>query len=265
MSTTSAAPETDYISDQPSMAERSSALLQKVQEIAPVLAEHAAEAERERHLSRPSFEAMRDAGLYRMWIPQDLGGYEVDPVTGMKVLEAVSAIDSAAGWNLQIGCAITILMAYLPEAGSNEVVESPYCAGGFFPLGRAVVVDGGYRLTARCSFSSGCHQASWFICQAQVFDGDTPRVDENGEPVVIWPFYRAEEGSIVDTWRTMGMRGTGSHDTVAEDVFVPEQRAARPAAADRSIRSISRNRSRDSETSGWRSSPTAAPLRPLSS
>jgi alkylation response protein AidB-like acyl-CoA dehydrogenase len=208
------------------MTKHSVDLLEKVREIAPILAEHSAEAERERHLSQPSFEAMRDAGLYRMWIPRDLGGYEVDPVTGMKVLEAVSAIDSAAGWNLQIGCAVTILMAWLPEAGSKEVVETPYCAGGFFPLGRAVAVDGGYRLTARCAFSSGCLQASWFSCQAQVFDGETPRVDGNGEPVVIWPFYKADEGNVVDTWHTMGMRGTGSHDTVAEDVFVPEHRAA---------------------------------------
>lgn len=203
-------------------------LLQEVRKIAPILAEYAAEAERERRLSQPAFEAMRDAGLYRMWIPRDLGGYEADPVTGMKVLEAVSAIDSAAGWNLQIGCAITILMAWLPHEGSKEVVASPYCAGGFFPLGRAVAVDGGYRLTARCPFSSGCLDASWFICQAQVFDGDTPRVHENGQPVVIWPFYKAEEGRVIDTWSTMGMRGTGSHDTVAEEVFVPELRAAWP-------------------------------------
>jgi len=203
-------------------------LLERVKEIAGVIAEHAPEAERERRLARPAFEAMRDAGLYTMWVPRDLGGYEVDPVSGMKVIGAVSAIDSAAGWNLQLASAVTILMAWLPETGSKEVAEAPYCAGGFFPLGRAVAVDGGYRLTARCPFSSGCQQATWFICQAQVFDGDTPRVDENGQPVVIWPFYKAEEGNVVDTWRTMGMRGTGSHDIVAKGVFVPEHRVASP-------------------------------------
>ena len=203
-------------------------LLERVKEIRPTLSENASEAERERRLPLASFEAMREAGLYQMWLPRTLGGHELDPVSGTKILEEVSAIDSAAGWNLQIACAVTILMAYLPEEGGKEVAGSPYGAGGFFPPGRAEEVEGGYRLTSRAPFSSGCHQASWFVSQAQVYDGDKPRFHDDGAPVMIWPFYRADEGRVVDTWRTMGMRGTGSHDTVADGVFVPHERAAQP-------------------------------------
>lgn len=123
---------------------------------------------------------------------------------------------------------MTILPAWLPEAGAREVAGAPYFAGGLFPLGRAVAVDGGYRLTARCPFASGCQQASWFVCQAQVFDGEKPRFHEHEQPVVVWPFFNADEGEIVDTWHTMGMRGTGSHDIVANGVFVPAERVAYP-------------------------------------
>lgn len=203
-------------------------LLRGVDRIAPVLRRHAKDAERDRRLPTPAFEAMRDAGLYRMWIPRDLGGYEVDPVAGLEVLEATSAIDSAAGWNLQISTAITVLPAWLPEAGAGEIAKSPSFAGGLFPLGRAEVVEGGYRLTARCPFASGCHQASWLVCQAQVFERGEARCHENGQPVVVWPFFEAGEAEIVDTWRTLGMRGTGSHDIVADGVFVPSERVANP-------------------------------------
>lgn len=203
-------------------------LLDRALSIAPILRAHAKEAERNRKLSTPAFEAMRDAGLYRMWVPEALDGYEVDPMIGLDVIEALSAIDSAAGWNLQISAAMTILPAWLPEAGAREVAEAPYFAGGLFPLGRAEAVDGGYRLTARCPFASGCQQASWLVCQAQVFDGDKPRFHGHGQPVVVWPFFRAVEAEIVDTWRTMGMRGTGSHDVVADGIFVPAERVAHP-------------------------------------
>ena len=203
--------------------------LERVREIAPIITEHAAEAERKRRLSQPVFEAMRDAGLYRMWVPRALGGYEVDPVTAMKVFEAVTRLDSAAGWNLQIATAAAMAMAYLPDAGAKEICsESPQIAGALFPPGRAVPVDGGYRLSARCPFVSGCHHASWYLSPTHIMDGDSPRLDENGQEVVLWAFYEAEAGEILDTWHTMGMRGTGSHDIVAEDVFVPEHRMARP-------------------------------------
>lgn len=204
-------------------------LLERVRAIAPIITEHAAAAERERRLSKPVFEAMRDAGLYRMWIPRELGGYEVDPVSGMKVFEAVARLDSAAAWNLQIAVAASTLMAFLPDAGAEEICsESPQIAGALFPPGRAVPVEGGYRISARCPFVSGCHQASWYLSPTRVMDGDNPRLDENGQEVVLWAFYEAEAGEILDTWHTLGMRGTGSHDIVAEDVFVPERRMARP-------------------------------------
>src|SRR4029453_10591731 len=98
-----------------------SALLDAVREIEPTLRAHAAEAESRRRLSDAAAGAMRDAGLYRIWIPAVFGGLEVDPVSALRVFEEVSRIDSAAVWNLQISAAISLFAAFLDEQAGAEI------------------------------------------------------------------------------------------------------------------------------------------------
>src|SRR5271167_3105220 len=126
-----------------------SSLLDAVRQIEPVIRTHAADAERERRLPDAVADAMRASGLYRLWRPQAFGGLEVDPMTAFQVIEEVSRIDSAAGWNLQLSCAIDAFGAWFPDDGAKEIFGQPdtILAGGFFPPRRAVAVDGGYRVT----------------------------------------------------------------------------------------------------------------------
>ncbi len=98
--------------------------------------------------------------------------------------------------------------------------------GSFFPPRRAVAVDGGYRLDGRTPFVSGAHQAHWFLGLAQVYDGDTQRLSADGTPVTLLTMCPAIEAVIVDNWSTLGMRGTGSHDVVITNVFVPVSHTA---------------------------------------
>jgi alkylation response protein AidB-like acyl-CoA dehydrogenase len=203
-------------------------LLEAVRELEPIIRAHSTDAERDRRLSDTVADAMRDVGLYRMWRPKALGGLEVDPMSAFRVLEEVARIDSAAGWNLQLSTAVDALGAWFPDDGAAEVFGSPDArfAGGFFPFRRAVIVDGGYRISGRTPFASGAHQATWFDNLAHVYDGETLRLNEDGLPVTIIAMCPATDVSIRDTWYTMGMRGTGSHDVVTTDVFVPERRTA---------------------------------------
>jgi indole-3-acetate monooxygenase len=203
-------------------------LLEAVRQIEAIIRAHSTDAERDRRLSDPVADAMRDVGLYRMWRPKALGGLEVDPMSAFRVLEEVARIDSAAGWNLQLSTAVDALGAWFPDDGAAEVFGSPDArfAGGFFPFRRAVVVDGGYRISGQTPFASGAHQATWFDNLAHVYDGATQRLNEDGLPVTIIAMCPATDVSILDTWHTMGMRGTGSHDVVTTDVFVPERRTA---------------------------------------
>ena len=98
-------------------------------------------------------------------------------------------------------------------------------AGGFFPPRRAVPVEGGYRLSGRCTFNSNCHAATWILGLAHVYDDGVERLDENGEPVTLMTLFPREKAEIIDNWDTLGMRGTGSHDVNVDDVFVPAERA----------------------------------------
>jgi alkylation response protein AidB-like acyl-CoA dehydrogenase len=156
------------------------------------------------------------------------GGLEVDPMTAFRVFEQISRFDSAAAWNVQLSCAVDPFGAWFSDAGAQEVFGDPdaILGGAFFPPRRAVPVEGGYRVTGQTPFVSGAHQCRWFVGLANIFDSDAPRVAENGETVTLLTACPAHEARILDTWHTLGMRGTGSHDVVMTDVFVPEQRTA---------------------------------------
>jgi alkylation response protein AidB-like acyl-CoA dehydrogenase len=205
-----------------------SPLLKSVAEIAPVLRLNSAEAEETRTLPKASYDAMVEAGLFRMFIPKSLGGLQTDVVSGFEAIEAVARVDSAAAWCLQIGAATVGIAALLPEAGVQEVFSNPNAtlAGGFHPPGAAVPVEGGYRISGRWGWASGCQHATWIMCPGLQMKDGAPETTPDGEPIERVGFCLASEVQVVDTWYSMGMRGTGSHDVVARDVFVPEQRAA---------------------------------------
>ena len=171
---------------------------------------------------------MRACGLYRLWRPRAFGGLEVDPMTAFRVFEEVSRIDSAAGWNLQLSSAIDAMGAWFPDEGAKEIYGQPDASfgGSFFPSRRAIAADGGYHVTGQTPFVSGAHQAHWFLGLAQVYDGDTPRLGADGAPVTLLTMCPASDALIVDNWRTLGMRGTGSHDVVMSNVFVPSRHTA---------------------------------------
>lgn len=108
------------------------ALLQAVREIEPILRQYAAEAEQERKLSVPVAKAFKDAGLYRLWRPKALGGFERDPVSGLRVIEAVSRIDSAAGWNLQIAVAHDLFAPWFGDKAAAEIFHADAIPVGAF-------------------------------------------------------------------------------------------------------------------------------------
>jgi alkylation response protein AidB-like acyl-CoA dehydrogenase len=204
-------------------------LLHKVRQIQPALRACAADAERDRRLPDAVFQAMHEQGLYRLWKPKLFGGLEADPITAFQVFEEVSRIDSAAGWNLQLSCGAEMFGAWFSDEGAQEAFGNAdsALAGAFFPPRKAIPVDGGYRVTGQTAFMSGAHHAGWFLGLSNIYDGgDAPRLGENGEPVTLMTMCPAADATIVDTWRTLGMRGTGSHDVLMKDVFVPERRTA---------------------------------------
>jgi alkylation response protein AidB-like acyl-CoA dehydrogenase len=199
-------------------------LLRKVERLQPLIREHAAAAEANRRLSSEVYDAMYEAGLFGMLAPRAYGGLEVHPVEAMRVWEAVGRADPAAGWNLSMLQVIANFAAWLPAAGVRELFRDgiPTVAGGFNPPAAATRVEGGWRITGQIPFGSGCHNTRWLVMPAVEMDGDQPRVDPaTGQPAPFAVLFPRTAATILDTWHTMGMRGTGSTDYAVRDLFVP--------------------------------------------
>jgi alkylation response protein AidB-like acyl-CoA dehydrogenase len=201
-------------------------LLREVEGIRPLLAHEANSAEANRQLSSAAYGAMHEAGLFAMLAPSAHGGFEIPPVEAMQVWEAVARIDSAAAWNLVMNQAIAAYAAWLPAEGAQELFSDgpPTVAGALNPPAAAIRVDGGWRITGRCPFGSGCHNAKWLAMPAVEIDGDHPKVDPTtGRPAPFGAFFPRTAAKILDTWHTVGMRGTGSTDYAVQDLFVPDR------------------------------------------
>jgi alkylation response protein AidB-like acyl-CoA dehydrogenase len=193
----------------------------------PVIEQHRGEGEQERRLPDAIVAAMREAGLFALWTPKEFGGSEVDLPIYMETVEELARVDGASGWTFANLGAGAVLAAHLPDRGAKEI----YAAGPNVPLpgavapkGRAVPVDGGFRLTGRWPLASGCHHGEWFSGVALVFDGETPRLGPDGAPALNVMFFPRTDAEILDTWHAVGLRGTGSTDFTVNDIFVPEHR-----------------------------------------
>jgi alkylation response protein AidB-like acyl-CoA dehydrogenase len=198
--------------------------LQKARDLEPIVAQYRDEAERERHLPAPVHQAMGEAGLFRMLVHEAFGGAQTTLEAAVRVIEEISRQDGGTGWNACIGIGGALMAEYLPEEHAAAVFGDGVAAGSFAPGGQAVPVDGGYCVTGQWPFASGCHNATSFAAGCFVSEGDGTRLMVNGVPDVRIFFMPAKECSIVDTWTSVGLRGTGSHDIAAQDVFVPEGR-----------------------------------------
>jgi alkylation response protein AidB-like acyl-CoA dehydrogenase len=196
-----------------------------IDRVRPVIEHHRDEAERERRLSEAVIAAMQTEGLFDLWLPKEYGGAELDLPAYLEAVEAISRIDSAAGWTFANGATSAVQAAFLPEAGAQEIYGGgALTAGSVIPRGRAIPVEGGYRVSGQWPLTSGCHQAAWLGGNCLVFEGDAPRMGHGGMPDFKLMFFPIGDCSILDTWYSTGMRGTGSTDYAVNEVFVPEHR-----------------------------------------
>ena len=202
--------------------------VQRARALAPIVAQWRDAGDQDRHLPHPVFEALRDAGLYALAVPRALGGAEAEDETIVHVIEELSRQDGSVGWNVMIASHAAVFASYLPPQALREVYRggpSTVIAGALPPKGAAIPVPGGFRLTGRWPFASGCHQAAWMLGPSIVMEDERPRLRPDGRPDARGFFLPAADCHILDTWDTTGLRGTGSHDWQVTDLFVPEERS----------------------------------------
>src|SRR5215470_1451825 len=185
-----------------------------------------AETERARRLPPGIAAAMKEAGVFAMAMPRAWGGPEVDPLTQFRVIEALAMADGSVGWCAMIGCDGGYMTAFLDQDVARTMYPDILVATGAAATttGQAVRVPGGYRVSGRFPFVSGCQHCEWVWLGCIVVDNGVPRVDGNGVPETRQCVLSLSQCEILDTWHTTGLRGTGSNDVVVRDEFVEEQR-----------------------------------------
>jgi alkylation response protein AidB-like acyl-CoA dehydrogenase len=189
-------------------------VLPRVQALEPHLRAFEQEIEAGPTLPRPVVDALVDSGVFRTHAPRAVGGLEVDALTYFEIVEELSRVNGSVGWLAMINCGN--FYSWFPPETSLALFNAakPYAvfSGNLAPKGQAVEVTGGYRVTGRWPFVSGCPHADWILLRAPIVESDNQ---------VMSFAFAASDVQILPTWNGLGLRGTGSHDVAVSDVFVP--------------------------------------------
>lgn len=193
------------------------ALLERIDEITPMLMAQAPQNEELGRLTDLAAQSLHDAGVFRLGIPRILGGYEASPRQVIEVIEKLSYADASTGWAaMALQMATGTTAAYQgAEATAELFADGGYhlMAGQGTRLGHAKKVAGGYLLSGSWSFASGLNHASHVHTAALV--------EETGEARVFT--LPKEQATIVDNWDVMGLKASGSIDYSTKDLFVPDE------------------------------------------
>jgi alkylation response protein AidB-like acyl-CoA dehydrogenase len=214
----------DATMDEKPAAGAAGMLLAAMRDLTPVIAARAEEMERSRRIPQDIIDAMRPTGLYRMLVPHSHGGLGLGVPDVLPVLEALSSADGSVGWVMTNAAVSQIVCTRLPKALYDEVygkAPDPVVVGVGTPAGRAEKVAGGYRVSGRWPFASGCQNAQWIVGHCVVFEDDKP-VTAGDAPLTRWFIMPADRWRIEETWHALGLAGTGSHHVVLEPAEIRE-------------------------------------------
>jgi alkylation response protein AidB-like acyl-CoA dehydrogenase len=202
-------------------------LLTGLEALAPLFRASAAEADRLARLPEPVARALAEQGLFRVWVPRSVAGFELSLPEAMQVYEAAARIDGSIGWAVMIGSGGGLFAAYLSADAARAIFARPEAliAGSGAPDGRAERVEGGYRATGRWRYASGADYATTFTANCLITERGAQVLAEDGSPLIRAMAFDPSQVTVLPTWDTSGMRGTGSVDFEVHQAFVPQERA----------------------------------------
>jgi resorcinol 4-hydroxylase (FADH2) len=198
-------------------------LVERARAMVPEIRELAEATEKNRNVFPHIIDKIRDAELLRTCRPKEFGGFEHDGETALRIAMTISAACVSTGWSVNGAVSNGRSLAHFPIEAQREVwggdQPDAFTCACFAPTGKAVPMTGGYRLSGRWSFASGCDRSSWIYLGGFI----TP---ENAAPPFEGAFFLLpiEDVEIIDTWFVNGLAGTGSKDIATQDVFVPAHR-----------------------------------------
>lgn len=184
---------------------------------------------------------MESTGITQMMTPKNQGGPDIGLRTFAKVVRKVANYNLSAAWLAYLYPLHNMLPAYLPRKGQDEIFnQGGLIADIFAAIGTAEKDGDGYRISGKWNFVSGVNHADWVGVGVKIVmsDGD-------GKPEVCLPIIPVSELQIVENWDTFGLRGSGSNQVIAEDVYVPLERIFRPEQAEKTRRPYEENYEED--------------------
>jgi 3-hydroxy-9,10-secoandrosta-1,3,5(10)-triene-9,17-dione monooxygenase len=197
-------------------------VLAGVTDLLPVLRARAQEAEDIRNVPAETVKSLAETGFFRLLQPASYGGLEADPLAHYTAVRLLAGACGSTGWVASVIGVHAWQLALFPPRAQEDVWgadRGTLACSSYAPTGQARVVEGGYRLSGRWSFSSGSAHAAWVLLGAIATDDD-------GKPADFRTFLLpASDYVIDDVWDTIGLRGTGSNDIVVDGAFVPAYRS----------------------------------------
>lgn len=181
--------------------------------------------EQQRRIPAEVSAQLAEAGFYRLFIPQDIGGLEASPRVASEVFEQLAQGDAACAWVAFIGATGGYALSRIKREDAAAVFSHQHTliAGAYAPTGSALACQGGYQVNGRWQWGSGTENAQWVLggCRLQYASGQ-PLLADTGAPRMQMCLFPAADIQFLDTWHVAGLQGTGSTDYQVSDVFVPE-------------------------------------------
>ncbi len=199
--------------------------LDRARRLAPALAAAADEIEQTRRIPEPLLSQLHEARLFRMFLQEELGGDEVHPSDFLLAMEELARHDASVAWNVFVGNSTVLITPFIDPDAAREIFCDPRTVVAWGPPhgGTADAVDGGYRVSGRWDFASGCHQANWMGVHCRIKEADgSLRLNHLGTLTLRTLLFPIDQAELHDVWDTIGLRGTGSDSYSIQDVFVPE-------------------------------------------
>jgi indole-3-acetate monooxygenase len=199
--------------------------LARARELGAEIAAAADEIERTRRIPAALLERLHESRLFRMLLPRSAGGDETEPAFYVAAVEELGRYDASIAWNVFVANSSALIAAYLEPAANHAIFADPRSVVSWGPpnASRASAVEGGYRLTGKWDFSSGCRQANWMGAHGHVLEASgTLRLNRFGRPTIRTLLFPVSEATLLDTWQTIGLRGTASDSYRVDDLFVSE-------------------------------------------
>ncbi len=202
-------------------------LKKNIEALTEEIPKFSSQIESERRIPTALHSLLKETGVFQMTVPKDRGGLELTSMEQIEIIEKLSEANGSVGWSVMIGCDSGIYGAYIGDEAASQVYSKPNMstAGWIAPGGFMTPTEGGYTVSGKWRFGSGCMNADVFAGGCVLTDSEgSPKTGEHGQIIWNMALLPADKVKILEsTWNTEGLKGTGSHDYEAEDVFVPKE------------------------------------------